>query len=339
MGTGATIRTGSVSKNTNRSSLNKQSSYYSPVNPYVYGVVLDIIFEPNNIHIIYTPFTDRVGTSNDKKGIAYPFYPNSTKQPNKGDIVPLVIAPDRQSLGMNFNPDKQYDKNTYYLDPIDYAGTPNANNITDPTSTEESGGDNYKNNDLGFQPSQKEKEIGNKKAVINNQGYKTAYPEFPFTDPRPPADIMPFKTAISYLKSKYGNDLGKAVFAVLFAEASKTDDKTAFRSAGGHNYAGVQTDNARWGAPGIIGQYSRVDSGNQRRSFAIFASDQTFLDFMANRIKKKGFKGNNGDEWTNTYINSWWSPAAKSSYTKGTTTYNSKLSIYNSAMTRFNSVA
>jgi hypothetical protein len=177
---------------------------------------------------------------------------------------------------------------------------------------------------LRFEPPATETPAGN---------YKTAYPELAFTEPPPPSNLLPYETAVNYLKNKYGNDIGKSVFAILFAEASKSDG--AFRSAGGHNYAGVQTDNARWKAPGIIGQYSRIDSGNVRRSFAIFANDESFLDFMANRVKSKGFTGTNGDQWTSTYINSWWSPKAKGEYTKGTDKYNSKLAIYNSASNRF----
>lgn len=167
---------------------------------------------------------------------------------------------------------------------------------------------------------------------------KTAYPDLPFTDPRPGTDKLPYSTAIQYLKTKHGDSLAKAVFAILFAEASKSDGK--FNSAGGHNYAGVQTDNAKWGAPGIIGQYCRVDSGGVSRAFAIFESHETFLDFMANRVKAKGFSGDNGDSWVVTYINKWWSPAKKAEYSaKGSEKYNAKLAIYNSAIKRFNNVA
>ena len=164
----------------------------------------------------------------------------------------------------------------------------------------------------------------------------TAYPDLPFTNPRPGPDLLSYSTAATYLNKNYGSSLGKAVFAVLFAEASK-DGNNNFRSAGGHNYAGVQTDNAKWGAPGIIGQYCRIDSGGVARAFAIFESDETFLDFMANRIKAKGFDGNSGDKWVTTYILKWWSPAAKKDYAvKDSEKYKSKLSIYNSAIKRYN---
>jgi hypothetical protein len=132
---------------------------------------------------------------------------------------------------------------------------------------------------------------------------KTAYPELPFTDPRPSSNQMSYEYAVTTLKSKYGDSLAKAVFAVMFAEASTSGEK--FNSAGGHNYAGVQTDNRRWGGPEvIIGQYAREDKVRWR-SFAMFESDATFLDFMASRIEKKKFDGDDGDKWVERYLNSW----------------------------------
>jgi hypothetical protein len=166
-------------------------------------------------------------------------------------------------------------------------------------------------------------------------GCKSPNYSFPFQDPLPPSNSLTIKEAVTILK-KLPSGTGKAVFAILWAEASKNPDRTAFKSAGGYNYAGVQTDGGKWGAPGIIGQYCRVDSGGNKRAFAIFENNETFLKFMADRVEKKGFNGNNGDDWTTTYINSWWSPAAKASYTKGTEKYNSKLSIYNTAMKKWN---
>ena len=168
---------------------------------------------------------------------------------------------------------------------------------------------------------------------------KSAYPELPVI-PQPPADTLPFKEAVTTLKSITDEKTSKAVFAVLYAEASRSGDN--FNSAGGKNYAGVQTDNARWGggASNFIKQrFVRVDSGGDTREFAVFNSNQDFLSFMANRIKGKGFDGNDKDQWTSTYINSWWSPADKNKYTKGTETYNNKLAIYNTAIKKYNSVA
>lgn len=172
---------------------------------------------------------------------------------------------------------------------------------------------------------------GNSSSGRTSSNYrKTAYPELAFTDPPPPATQMSLEYAATTLKSKYGDSLAKAVFAVMVAEARIKNEK--WNSPGGHNYAGVQTDNARWGGPKVIvGQYATADS-KRMRSFAIFESNATFLDFMANRIKAKGFDGNDGNKWTEKYINKWWSPAAKKSYTKGTPKYNAKLSIYKTAM-------
>jgi hypothetical protein len=330
MGTGVTIKTGGGGGKRRSSSASSTvgNSYYTKnQNTYKYGIVTEINGTDKNI--AYTPLEDRTKTAGGKKGVAYPFYGKNQNVPEIGSIVPLVSGP---SLQEDFSNDlsSQYNRTTYYLDPVNFQGTVNANVSVFDNSNENT--DNYQNNDLGFGPNGKKP---SRKISYTEAGYATAYPELPFTDPPPPPDELSYKAAVAYLKTKYGDDLGKAVFAVLIAEAAKNKERTAFRSAGGHNYAGVQTDNARWGAPGIVGQYSRVDSGNVRRSFAIFENDQTFLDFTANRLQAKGFSGVNGDIWTTIYINKWWSPAAKASYTKGTETYNNKLAIFNTASSKF----
>ena len=171
--------------------------------------------------------------------------------------------------------------------------------------------------------------------VASSSG-KTSYPELPFTSPPPPSNLLSYKNAATKLKSLTDLSTAKAVFAIMWAEASKNNEQQSFRSAGGHNYSGIQTDSGRWGASGITGRYRRVDVGKNNREFAIFPNDDEFLKFMISRIKAKKFNGNNGDSWTTTYINSWWSPAAKASYTKGTTKYNDKLAIYNTAIRMFN---
>jgi hypothetical protein len=199
---------------------------------------------------------------------------------------------------------------------------------------------------IRFEPLTEEEKAVIKKAQETNKepslsdysavAKKTSYPELPFTTPPPPSNILTFKDAINYLNKKYGKALGKSVFAILFAEARRIGE--SFKSAGGYNYAGVQTDSGRWGAPGIIGQFSRIDSGGVTRSFAIFANNESFLDFMANRVKAKGINATSADEWTKNYINKWWSPAAKASYIKGTTVYNGKVAIYNSASKRYDNL-
>ena len=168
-------------------------------------------------------------------------------------------------------------------------------------------------------------------------GCRTAYPELPFQDYT--VTYMTYSEAVTYLKSKYGDDLGKAIFGVLWAESAKSKDvANSFVSAGQYNYAGVQTDNARWGIEGlIIGQFCRVDSGNKTRAFASFENNEKFLDFMASRIKAKGFTSN-PDNWVTVYINKWWSPKAKAEYTIGTEKYNQKLAIFNAAVKKFDGI-
>lgn len=178
--------------------------------------------------------------------------------------------------------------------------------------------------------------------VINNNNYKTSYPELTFTEPPPPQNRLSYKKVTQYLNSKYPKKISKSVFAIMFAEARKqtgTFPDGDFLSAGGHNYGGVQTDSGRWeSSEYIVGQYSKIDSGNVRRSFAIFENDEGFLDFMAKRVEAKKIDGENPNIWTSKYINNWWSPINKSTLTPGTPTYNDKLAIYNSAIRRFNAI-
>ena len=125
----------------------------------------------------------------------------------------------------------------------------------------------------------------------------------------------------------------------MFAEASK--EGGAFKSAGGHNYAGVQTDSGRWPLttdPYITGRFVRRDS-ERLREFAAFNGDGPFLDFMANRIQSKFgtyISSPTPDSWVNSYVQRWWSPGDKAKITRGTPKYNNKLAIFNSAIRRFN---
>lgn len=165
---------------------------------------------------------------------------------------------------------------------------------------------------------------------------KSAYPELPLIE-SPKSNLITLEQSVHLLLSLTDDEcLARAVFAVMYAEASRSSDRNSFRSAGNYNYSGVQTDGGRWGySSPIVNRYRKVDSGNKYREFAGFKNDSGFFDFMLNRIKAKGFNGCNSDLWTTTYINRWWSPAAKAQYTKGTEKYNSKKSIFNSAIKRF----
>ena len=159
----------------------------------------------------------------------------------------------------------------------------------------------------------------------------TSYPSLPILT-TVQYELLSFSDAASYLKKNHP-DIGLAVYALLTAEAGKSGSN--FRSAGGYNYGGVQTDAGVWGYGNFVGQFCRRDSGGVLRMFAAFSNNNAFLDFLANRVKSKGFT-TNPDQWTTTYINEWWSPNEKASYTKGTGVYNEKLSIFRSAQSKYN---
>lgn len=169
-------------------------------------------------------------------------------------------------------------------------------------------------------------------SLVEGAKCSTSYPEFPFQE-IPDSTELPYTTAINYLQANYTNKVARAVFAIMWAEASRNGRPgTAFNSAGGHNYSGIQTDSGRWPAPGIIGQFCRYD-GKKDRAFAIFENDTIFLDFMANRIEGKQIDGEDGDKWTASYILKWWSPEQKAEFVKpDSDKYKSKLAIYNTAM-------
>jgi len=171
-------------------------------------------------------------------------------------------------------------------------------------------------------------------------GCKSPKYDFKFQNPIPEPTLIGYNTTVNKIKlitSDIG--LGKAVFAIMFAEASKNAERTSFKSAGGFNYSGVQTDGGKWGSPGITGQYCRVDSGGKTRAFAVFDDDDGFLKFMVDRVRSKGFNSDNANDWVTTYINRWWSPADKANFNLGTPTFNQKLAIYNSAIKRWDQFA
>jgi len=163
--------------------------------------------------------------------------------------------------------------------------------------------------------------------VTTSSGCRTAYPNLTIKE-TVQVETYPIAKAATYLKTKYP-DVGKATFAVMIAEARTAGDN--FRSAGGNNFGGVQTDAGVWGFGNFDGQFCRRDSTGQLRMFASFPTPEAFLDFLANRVKAKGFTSTSGDVWTSVYIDRWWSPREKASYVKGSTVFNNKLSIFNRA--------
>jgi len=170
--------------------------------------------------------------------------------------------------------------------------------------------------------------------VQTSSGCSTVYSNLPFTTSVTPT-LLTYNDAKIYLKSKYSNSIAKAVFAIIWAESSKSG--IAFRSPGGFNYAGVQTDNARWSAPGIIGQFCTRDK-ERLRAFAIFESNNSFLDFIANRVKAKNINGDNAEKWAANYLNSWvYFDLEKQNPTLFRNTLPDKISIYRTALKRFES--
>jgi hypothetical protein len=170
--------------------------------------------------------------------------------------------------------------------------------------------------------------------VTTATGCKTSYPNLTIF-PTVQVEVFSIRDTAAYLKTNHP-DVAKAVFAIIYAEAAKSGADN-FRSAGGNNFGGVQTDSGVWGFGTFAGQFCRRDSSGVLRMFAAFSTPQAFLDFMANRIRAKGFSSNQtGDQWTANYIERWWSPVDKASFTRGTTTFNSKLAIYKTAERFYN---
>lgn len=164
---------------------------------------------------------------------------------------------------------------------------------------------------------------------------KSAYPELPqIATPR--RTNVSLEESVHHLLSTTDECNARAVYAIMVAEASKTEDRKAFNAAGEYNYSGVQTDSGRWNySTPIISTFRRIDVGGNDREFAGFKNNEGFFDFMSNRIKAKEFDGCNADNWTNTYIQKWWSPKDKAQYTQGTEKYNAKKSIFNTAIKQF----
>jgi hypothetical protein len=146
------------------------------------------------------------------------------------------------------------------------------------------------------------KKGGKNSKPVDGTSCTTYYRELPVLRSAPP-NLVSFSTTATYLNKTYGYDLGLAVYAVMTAEARKKG--TNFSSAGGHNYAGVQTDAGKWGSfAKFTAQFCKRDAV-RFRMFAAFENDTDFLDFMAGRLKLKKFSGSGGDAWVKRYLNSW----------------------------------
>jgi len=163
----------------------------------------------------------------------------------------------------------------------------------------------------------------------------TSYPELKKLDPGKLTYIS-LEQAAGKLKNLPDQCLAKAIFAVMYIEAGRTEDRKFFKSAGHFNYGGIQTDSGRWkNDKNFVGRFSKPDISGNVREFAAFKNHEDFFDFMADRLKAKGFNGCNADQWTDTYIQKWWSPAAKAQYKKGSKKYQDKKNVYNGAIKRY----
>jgi hypothetical protein len=163
----------------------------------------------------------------------------------------------------------------------------------------------------------------------------TSYPELKKLDPGKLTYIS-LEQAAGKLKNLQDQCLAKAIFAVMYIEAGRTEDRKFFKSAGHFNYGGIQTDSGRWkNDKNFVGRFSKPDVSGNVREFAAFKNHEDFFNFMADRLKAKGFNGCNADQWTDTYIQKWWSPAAKAQYKKGSKKYQDKKNVYNGAIKRY----
>ena len=145
-----------------------------------------------------------------------------------------------------------------------------------------------------------------------------------------PPNLLAFSAAAKYLNGKYGYDLGLSVFAIMVAEARKKGAN--FSSAGGFNYAGVQTDAGKWGSfANFTAQFCKKDAVRYRM-FAAFENNQSFLDFMAGRVRLKKFTSSGGNAWVERYLNSWvFYNLQKQDANKYKTLFPAKLAIWKTA--------
>ena len=128
----------------------------------------------------------------------------------------------------------------------------------------------------------------------------------------------------------HSDTIKKSTFAIIQAEAAQ--DRVSGKYKGlNNNYGGVQTDSGVWGTPNFDAQTARIDSGGVPRMFAVFNTFKDFAEFVANRLKNKGFEAATSPEsWTNLYITKWWGGANTAANQAA------KKAIYNTAMRLYN---
>ncbi len=162
---------------------------------------------------------------------------------------------------------------------------------------------------------------------------RTSYPELDKIK-APKLDLLPFNEAITTLNQLTDDKFARAAFAVILAEA-KLQGKN-FVSAGGHNYAGIQTDSGPWPrieSKFISKRFQKIDVGGVYREFAYFEDNSDFLKFMANVIPRKfqNFDGKNSNEWVKIYIQKWWNPPNAFKINEGSDQFKNKKNIFERA--------
>lgn len=123
MGRENTIMTGTTKKS-NRQGLSVNSNSLNtllPSSTYQFGLVIGI--NPTTKEIIYNAIEDNVAVN--KQGKALPLYKNKIQLPDIGYVVPLLRGPSTD-ISVNGG---QYNKVTYYLDPIGIWQTVEENKI------------------------------------------------------------------------------------------------------------------------------------------------------------------------------------------------------------------
>ena len=171
-----------------------------------------------------------------------------------------------------------------------------------------------------------------KRLLINGVNYATNYPFLPIV-PNEWTFITKAEAARAIKSLPYSDTIKKSTFAIIHAEAAQ--DRVTGRYKGlNSNYGGVQTDSGLWGTPNFDAQTPRIDSGGVPRMFAVFSTFNEFAQFVANRLKAKGFEAATTPQaWTNLYVNQWWAPPQSMRTARNLA---NKQAIYNTAMRIYN---
>lgn len=167
---------------------------------------------------------------------------------------------------------------------------------------------------------------------------KTSYPQLPLVEP-PSQDTITYDSVKKKLKVLTDDKTAKIVFGIIWAEASQTNNKQ-FKSAGGYNYTGIQTDSGKWGGLDslFIGRFIRKDQV-RLREFAQFKSNEDFLRFMIEKVKAKKFNSDSAELWAERYLNSWvYLDLISKDRKQYDNLFPAKVSIYKTAITQYNNL-